>query len=151
MNRSTILWIPRYAALALSASAAVAPAEAEIYRWTAPNGRIHFGDHKPSGESAGPAEPFQGRGALSFIAGGTAHPRKIRLFTATDCATCQAARDYLKKRGTPFDELDVSRSLSAKSEFERVGGKTLPVILLDRQRLDGFEAGLVDMMLAYQD
>lgn len=151
MNRLTILRTLRCAALAIAASTVVSPAEAEIYRWTAPNGRIHFGDHKPAGEGVGLVEPFQGRGAVSFITAGKANPRKVRLFTASDCATCKDAKDYLKKTGTPFEELDVGKSPGAKSEFDRVGGKTLPVILMDRQRLDGFEAGLMDMMLAHED
>jgi glutaredoxin len=136
----------------LAVFAGLAPAEAEIYRWTDPQGKVHFGDQKPSGATAGRVESFQGGAAVSFIGGGgskaTATAAKVRMFVTQRCGYCKQAKAFLRQRGTPFEELDVEASPAAKAEFDRLGGKGVPVILVGRQRMDGFEAEQMERLLA---
>lgn len=128
------------------------PATAEIYRWTDANGRVHFANQKPIETPDAQVEAFHGGSRASFVDGGpkaaTPGGAKIRMFTTQWCPVCKKAKAYLKKRATPFEELDVEASPSAKAEYERLGGKGVPVILVGEQRLDGFDAGRMEHALS---
>lgn len=130
----------------------LSPVGAEVYRWTDTDGKVHFGDRKPEGEAAGRVESFRGEGAVSFIEGGPAAADssgagKLRMFTTQWCPVCKKAKAWLKKRGTPFEELDVEASASAKAEYERLGGKGVPLIVLGNRRMAGFNAERLQDML----
>lgn len=130
MNRLTVLCLP---ALLLSA----VPGAAEIYRWTDERGKTHFGENPPEGR---PAQALHG-GAVSFMGGGAAPAKaeKPRLFVTQSCPYCNKAKAFLRKRGTPFEELDIEASASARAEYDRLGGRGVPVILLGQKRMDGYD------------
>lgn len=131
---------------------AVPSVGAEIYRWTDANGRVHFSNQKPAGEVAGPVETFHGKARVSFVEGNGGGDgvvaAKVRMFTTSWCPVCKKAKTYLQLKGIAFEELNVETSPEAKREFERLGGKGVPVILVGGQRMDGFDAGHMDGMLA---
>ncbi|MGZ8217846.1 DUF4124 domain-containing protein [Methylomagnum sp.] len=135
-----LIWI--LARLGLAFAVAAGPAGAEIYRWTDAQGKVHFSNQKPAGDEAERAEAFHGGGNASFMGGGgsTARVAAVRMFTTQWCPVCKKAKAYLKKRGTPFEELDIERSRSAKAEYTRLGGKGVPVTLVGEQRINGFNA-----------
>ncbi|CAG1021849.1 Glutaredoxin 3 [Methylococcales bacterium] len=137
--------LPPLLVLALSASAG-----AEVYRWTDTDGKPHFGDKPPAGATG--VESFQGKAAVSFMGGGNVSTvkspsGKVRIFVTQTCPYCKKAKAYLQKRGTPFEELDVEASRSAKAEYDRLGGNGVPVILVGQQRMNGFDAGRLESLL----
>jgi glutaredoxin len=128
------------------------PAAAEVYRWTDAEGKVHFGDRKPEGEAAGRVESFQGKGSVSFIDGGpapadTPATGTLRIFTTQWCSVCKKAKAWLRKRGTRFEELDVEASAEARAEYEKLGGRGVPLILLGNRRMNGFDAGRLQEIL----
>ena len=135
--------------LALFALALCAPGMAEVYRWTDADGKPHFGDKPPVGANG--VESFQGKAAVSFMGGGgapVASPSgKVRIFVTQTCPYCKKAKAYLRQRGTPFEELDVETSRSAKTEYDKLGGRGVPVILVGQQRMNGFDAGGLESLL----
>ena len=64
---------------------------------------------------------------------------RITLFTSTGCAHCRRARDFLRKHRIGFREAAVDTNRRAATEFQRLGARTVPVILIGEQRVDGFD------------
>lgn len=150
MTRATR--IPTLVAMAsmMAALAGSNPVRAEIYRWTDEHGKVHYADRKPAAEGAGPVESWEGDAKVSFIGSEAVANRSaaaVRLFTTRWCSFCKRAKAYLQKRGTPFEELDVEASPAAKAEFKRLGGRGVPVILVGRERMDGFDDAALEAML----
>ena len=131
-------------------------AGAEIFRWTDAQGRTHYSDKPPAD-----ARSRQVKTPINSIAGpavATDRPRTtaassgarapVRIFTASWCGYCRKAKAQLAARSVPFQEIDVEGSESGRREFSELGGRGVPVILVGSQRMDGFDAGGLDAMLA---
>ena len=125
-------------------------AGAEVFRWTDAAGKVHFSDKKPDESERGHVETFDGRGAVSFIDAppATASLPKLRMFTTQWCPVCKKAKAWLKQRGTPFEEFDIETSAAAKAEYRRAGGRGVPLILLGKERMAGFDARRLEIILA---
>jgi glutaredoxin len=139
-----------FVAFAMACCLAVAPIRtgAEIYRWTDGQGKVHFGDRKPDG---GKVESFRGSASVSFIGGepGTqaeARP-SIRMFTTQWCSVCKRAKAYFNKRGIPFEELDIETSRDAREQYDELGGKGVPLVLVGKRRMSGFDSDSMEALL----
>ena len=134
------------AAVALAAASAW-PALAQ-YRWTDPGGQVNYGDAPPSDaknvsrvdgrprvEGADPTGgiPFELRKAMSTF--------PITLYTAPDCGPCESARLWLRRRGTPYQEVLVETDVDAEELKRRVGTTSVPVLTLGRTPHLGFKEG----------
>jgi glutaredoxin 3 len=66
---------------------------------------------------------------------------KVEIYTSPFCGYCYAAKRMLKKKGTEFQEFDVTFNASRKNEMlERSGGKsTVPQIFIDSVSIGGFD------------
>ncbi len=60
------------------------------------------------------------------------------MYTTSWCGVCKRARNYLTAEGIEFSEYDIEKSRKGKREFDRLGGKGVPVILVGKQRMNGF-------------
>ena len=129
-------------------------AAAGVYKWTDAHGKVHYSDSPPSETKAqqvnvkvnsisGPAVVSEFRSAST---GKTKD--KVRLFTTVWCGYCKKAKAHLTAKGVPYDELDVESSQQGRSEYAKLGARGVPVILVGGQRMDGFDAGRLDAMLA---
>lgn len=58
------------------------------------------------------------------------------------------SREYLARRGIAYTEYDVEKSDIGKTEYRRLNGRGVPVILVGNQRMDGFSAEKLERMLA---
>lgn len=63
----------------------------------------------------------------------------IVLFSSGRCAHCERTRALLRAQRVPFQELDISRSRGAAARFQRLGARGVPVLLVGKQRIDGFQ------------
>ena len=127
-------------------------ASGQVYRWTDDKGRTHYGDKPPADRKssavqnrissyAGPAEVSKAPAARRE-AGAT----QVTLYSAVWCGYCRQAKAFFAKRGRRYTERDVDTP-DARGEYERLGGRGVPVILVGRQRMDGYDAGRLDAML----
>jgi glutaredoxin len=66
----------------------------------------------------------------------------VVVFTTDWCRVCDHARDYLIAQQVPFRELDIEKSTEARSHYERLGGRGVPVALFGDHRVDGFSASM---------
>ena len=130
-------------ALLLLALAAGLPAAAQVYKWTGPDGRTHYGDRPPENaplkdlkigiqSHAGPTKvddwteeirrpPPPGVGPTGAA--------PVTMYATSWCPVCKRARLYFGKKGTDVREIDVEASEDGMREFREFGGRGLPLLL----------------------
>jgi glutaredoxin len=68
-------------------------------------------------------------------------PQRVRLFVKPWCPWCDEATDWLRARGIPFEELDVTSDPEARREMRELTGQTyVPSIEVDGRVLADFGA-----------
>ena len=114
---------------------------ADIHQWRDRDGGTYFGDRPPPGMQSSPVtvEPnvYQGTGSDAPSASVEQH-HKVVLYSTTRCGYCRQARTYFRANDIVFEEYDVEKSLKGKRDYKRLGARGVPIILVDRKRLDGF-------------
>ena len=148
-------------ALALAALAAL-PAAAQVYKWTGPDGRTHYGDRPPEDARkqelrigvqsfGGPAEVDTWTRVLKRPpAVDSAKPRNaaITMFSTSWCPHCKRAKAYFAQKGVSFREVDIEASEEGRREFGEYGGSGVPLIIVGEHRMRGFDAGAMERLLA---
>jgi glutaredoxin len=56
------------------------------------------------------------------------------------CGYCKKARQYFEANGIAYADLDIEQSKVALAEFQAIGGRGVPVILVGSRRMNGFDA-----------
>lgn len=75
-------------------------------------------------------------------------PHRVLVFTTPTCPWCNRAKTYLRSKGVPFREVDVSRDASAARELvRRTGQMGVPVIEIDGRPIVGFDQPRIDALL----
>jgi glutaredoxin len=112
---------------------------AEIYRWTDAKGKVHFSD-KPSAKHKSKSVELRINTyeSVSYETSSLDTGKKVIMYSATWCGVCQKAKRYFQANRIPFKEYDIDKSSSAKRAFRKLGGKGVPVILVGKQRMNGF-------------
>ena len=68
--------------------------------------------------------------------------KEVKLYTRNLCGWCVDAKEYLKKHGIPFEEIDVGRNPAANDEMIRLSKQHyVPTIVIDGQVLANFDSG----------
>lgn len=76
-----------------------------------------------------------------------AYPRVI-IFTTPTCSFCNAAKKYLRERGVPFKDVDVSRDpAAARDMVRRSGQQGVPVLDIGGKIVVGFDRPKIDKLL----
>jgi len=74
---------------------------------------------------------------------------QVTVYSATWCAFCHAAKDYLDKKGVAYTDKDVDSDRSIAEEAMRVSGQTgIPVLNINGQIIIGFDRPRIDAALA---
>lgn len=73
-------------------------------------------------------------------------PRVI-IYSTSWCGPCKMAKAYLKKRGVPFEEVDVEKSREGAERFRQLGGGGVPLIVINGKSVRGFNQQRVDELL----
>jgi glutaredoxin-like YruB-family protein len=74
---------------------------------------------------------------------------QITVYSATWCAFCHAAKDYLDKKGVAYTDKDVDSDRSIAEEAMKVSGQTgIPVLNINGQIIIGFDRPKIDAALA---
>lgn len=71
---------------------------------------------------------------------------KVVMYTTSTCGQCQRARNLFDQHGIEYIEHDISDP-SNRMRYERLGGRGVPLILIDGRRFDGFNAKVLTEML----
>jgi glutaredoxin len=134
--------------IALAWLALVAPAAGEIYRWTDTQGRVQLSDRPPAEGRAeqvklAPINSFEGvridgPGTAETGPAGAGPVPKVVMFSADWCPVCRRARAFLAERHIPYTDRNIETDPAARKEYERQGGRGVPLILVGERRLSGF-------------
>ena len=144
------------------ATAAALPAVAQVYKWTGPDGRTHYGDHPPGDAKkeelrigvqsfGGPAQVDSWTQVLKRPPNvDTSRPGSsaITMFSTAWCPHCKRAKAYFAQKGVSYREVDIEASDAGRREFAGYGGSGVPLIIVGEQRMRGFDAGAMDRLLA---
>jgi glutaredoxin len=60
------------------------------------------------------------------------------MFSADWCPVCRRARAFLAERHIPYTDRNIETDPAARKEYERQGGRGVPLILVGERRLSGF-------------
>ena len=72
---------------------------------------------------------------------------RITLYSSRNCRYCRQARQYLRDSGLRFQELDVQQNLRAQRMLEKMGARSVPVIMIGDKRVDGFDRERLERLL----
>lgn len=135
-------------ALALAALTTLAGAQT-LYKSVGADGRVVYGDQPPKTGALEktmklenlPVSVVPGAAPRPSSTGATptaAVPRgEVVLYMATWCGYCKAAKAYLAQKSIAYRELDIDTP-AGKTAFTQIGGRGVPVLLAQGQRITGF-------------
>jgi glutaredoxin len=154
---------PVLAVLLLAVAALAAPpAGAQVYKWTGPDGRTHYGDRPPGDAKkeelrigvqsfGGPAQVDTWAQVLKrppAVDTAKAGSGAITMYSTSWCPHCKRAKAYFAQKGVSYREVDIEASDAGRREFEEYGGRGVPLIIVGERRMRGFDAGAMDRLLA---
>ena len=116
----------------------------EIYKWVDESGKVHFGDRKPETLKVEKIDIniINSVTRVTYKNSTINIGKKVIIYTTNWCGYCKKAKKYFKEKGISYTEMDIERSKKAKIQFEKLGGKGVPVILVGNKSMSGFsEAG----------
>lgn len=111
----------------------------EIRKWVDDAGNVHYGD----------GSAMQGRGEVielnissyeqvTIVQSETIKGRKVVMYSTNWCGYCKQARRYFKTNDVDFVEYDVEKNRAARRAYKKLGANGVPVILVGKQRMNGF-------------
>ena len=120
-------------------------AQAEIHRYVDENGKVHFTDKPPVNTESSIVElstinTYESPTIepLDFTKHKPQKPGKVVMYSTSWCGYCKKAKQYFKKNNIAFKEYDIEKSKKAKRDYDKLGGRGVPVILVGDKRLNGF-------------
>jgi len=126
----------------------------QIYRWVDADGRVHYTAEKPppgvkSSAVQSRINSYSGTPLISGAASPGASKPEIKMFATDWCPYCRKAQDYFARQGIRYTHVDIEKSAAARAEYQRLGARGVPVILVGGQRMNGFsEERLAEMLKA---
>ena len=140
MNRNTVC--RGLLGLAVILSSTLTCLAAEVYQWTDENGVVHFGDQPPpSGDYATRDIQINSYNSVSVTdtaASAAASANKVVMYGTSWCTYCRKAKAYFHKNNIRYVEYDIEASAKARREYDKLGGRGVPVILVGDKRMNGF-------------
>lgn len=73
---------------------------------------------------------------------------QVLIYTTPSCPYCQAAKRFLRERGVPYRDIDVSRDQRAAMEMVRKSGQMgVPVLDIGGRIVIGFDRAKINALL----
>lgn len=76
--------------------------------------------------------------------------KAVAIFTTDSCTYCAAAKQFLADKKVPYTELNLDHSDKARQIFGMLNGRGVPLIIVGKERLVGFDQGMLGRVLAEQ-
>ncbi len=143
------------AALALSALLTSPTVFAQLYKWVDDQGKVYYGDSPPEG-----AALKQIRGTVMSFSSVTVEPferdekqlatrtrsKTVVMYSTSWCGYCKQAARHFRKHRIPFTEYDIEKSEKGLRDYKKLNGRGVPIIIVGKQRMNGFDARAFDRM-----
>lgn len=113
---------------------------AEIYKWVDDSGQVHFGDEAKSTSEKVHLQEINGFEQAAYKPTSDLVPQKgkVLMYSTSWCGYCKKARRYFSENSIVFTEFDIEKNALARRQYDRLGGKGVPVILVGKRRMNGF-------------
>jgi len=131
----------------------------KIYKWVDKNGDIQFSDQPPQKlqkdqkieqitvKVNSVKNPSISNNPLNSDNSKQANSsKKVIVYSATWCGVCDYAKNYFKQQNIPYKEYDIEKSSKGRQDFKRLKGRGVPIILVGRKRMDGFDVSKFEKM-----
>lgn len=128
---------------------------AELYKWVDSEGKVHYGDQPPqnaklkdirnniSSFTSVDVEGFKFDPALITT---TASGKKVVMYMTEWCGYCKQAARHFRKNNISFVQHDIEKSSNAARDFKKLGGRGVPLILVGKKKMSGFNASRFDRL-----
>lgn len=74
--------------------------------------------------------------------------KRVILFSSSSCPWCSRVKNYLREKGVPVKEIKVDKDPDAAKELVRMTGQmSVPVLLIGRATVTGFDKAKIDQLL----
>jgi glutaredoxin len=73
---------------------------------------------------------------------------EVKMYATSWCPYCAKARAYFARRNIAYVEVDIERSREGRAEYDRLGARGVPVILVGTQRMNGFSEARLSQILS---
>ncbi|RTZ58763.1 MAG: hypothetical protein DSZ33_05440 [Gammaproteobacteria bacterium] len=114
------------------------PAQAELYRYVDDSGQVHYSDREPDDAEFESLEIKLPASAPADMSKKKPAAKSVLIYTSSTCAYCKQAKAWMKSNKVPFTERNITTSRSARRAFDKLGARAVPVILVGKQRINGF-------------
>ena len=84
----------------------------------------------------------------SEAAASQTEPPAIYLYSTQWCGYCAAARSFMDQRGIRYTERDIEKSTAAYDDYRRLGGRGVPLIVIDEAIVYGYDEARMRALLA---
>jgi glutaredoxin len=114
----------------------------DIHTWRDAQGRVHFADRPPADVATEivSVKPNVYESPSIEALGDALEPSPtVVLYSASWCGVCKQARRYFDAQDIAYTEYDVETSTRGKRDFARLEAHGVPVILVGRERMNGFD------------
>jgi glutaredoxin 3 len=72
----------------------------------------------------------------------------IKLYSTPTCAYCKTLKEYLKKNGKAFEDIDISKDEKQLQDMIKISGQMgVPVLDIDGEVVAGFDKAKIDKIL----
>ncbi|ADE53691.1 GYF domain-containing protein [Coraliomargarita akajimensis] len=63
----------------------------------------------------------------------------VLVYSTSWCGPCKQAKALLRKHGIPFKDYDIESNAPARREFEKLGGRGVPLLVINGTVLEGYD------------
>ena len=133
---------------------------AEIHKWVDKNGKVHYGDRLPESGNVKlmeiSVESFSSVEIRGLDAGDLSvltkdvndeiKNKKVVMYSTESCGYCKKAKAYFNAKGISYTERDINKDASARRQWEKLNGTGVPLILVGKSKMSGFNAERFERM-----
>jgi len=141
--------------LALALLLPISSGGVELYKWVDSKGTIHYGDKPPKKaelkQITGKISSFKTVNVEAFkydpgltTASSKSKGKSVVMYSTSWCGYCKKARQHFKRNNIPYQEHDIEKSKKAAQDYKKLKGRGVPIILIGKQRMNGFRAETFD-------
>ena len=74
--------------------------------------------------------------------------KTVKVYSTPSCPWCVRAKEYLKGKNIPFEDIDVAADTTKAKEMVKVSGQMgVPVITVDNEVIIGFDQNKLNQLL----